>query len=99
VSDKLDPQLLALVEQSEAGQLDSQSVVDVLVGLDAPLDPARSRDLTARGLTIRSEIGTVLTGSIQLQDVARLAASEHVIRVDASTPLYREPHGGGEGPP
>lgn len=93
---KLDPQLADLVERTESSRGDAAAMVDVLVGLATPLDAAIRADLVARGLRMRSEIGTVLTGSVPLRDVRRLAQSPHVLKLEASTPLYREPTNHGE---
>lgn len=96
MSNKLDPQLADLVGQSEAGGDDRTASVDVLVGLDAPLDAATRADLIDRGLRVRSEIGTVLTGSVMLQHVRRVADSPRVVKIEASVPLYRERTPSGE---
>lgn len=93
---KLDPHLADLVEQAETNRGAAATTVDVLVGLATPVDAAIRADLTARGLRMRSEIGTVLTGSVPLRDVRRLAESPHVLKLEASTPLYREPTNPGE---
>jgi len=91
---KLDPNLAELVEGAAAG--DSGATVVVLVGLTSPLDASARVELEGRGLHIRSEVGDVLTGSVRLRDVVRLAASPLVKKVEASAPLYREPsHGEG----
>jgi hypothetical protein len=90
MQEKLDPRLLALVESAGTDAEASAGTVDVLVGLDLPLDASTRNDLTSRGLTLRSDVGTVLTGSIKIGDVARLARSERVVKVEASAPLYRE---------
>jgi hypothetical protein len=94
MAEKLDPRLLDMVQHADAGQSDSSATVDVLVAVDAPIDAAARRDLTARGLNMRSEVGTILTGSIRIGDVSRLAASSRVVKIEASAPLYREPSGG-----
>ena len=88
---KLDPRLAELVERAAAGAAAGDTPVDVLVGLAEPLDAAGRRDLEARGLRVRSDTGTVLTGSVALRDVVRLAESPHVKKLEASAPLYREP--------
>jgi hypothetical protein len=94
MAEKLDPRLLDMVQHADAGHGDSAATVDVLVAVDAPIDAAARGDLTARGLNLRSEVGTVLTGSIRVGDVNRLAASSRVVKIEASAPLYREPSGG-----
>jgi hypothetical protein len=88
--EKLDPRLLELVERSNQDVGESARVVEVVVGLDAPLDSGIRRDLVARGLSPRSELGTVLTGTIKLGDVSELADSPRVVKIEASAPLFRE---------
>jgi len=97
VREKLDPRLLELVEQADAGLLPPATTVDVMVGLDVPIDAAIRDELASRGLSLRSMIGTVLTGSIRLVDAERLAAFERIVKLESSAPLYREPSRGGEG--
>ena len=94
MAEKLDPRLLDMVQHAGTGDEDNAASVDVIVGLDAPIDDAARRDLMKRGLALRSEIGTVLTGSVRITDVGRLADSVHVVKIEASAPLYREPTGG-----
>jgi hypothetical protein len=86
VNEKLDPALEAIVETAGA----TADRVDVLVGLDVPADDPVLADLTARGLAPRANTGTVLTGSIATDDVARLAESPHVVKIEASAPLHPE---------
>jgi hypothetical protein len=91
---KLDPRLAEIVSRSRSrrrGRDSAPATVDVLVGLDVPLDESTRADLIARGLRLRSEIGTVLTGNVSLGDVAKLADSPHVTKIEASAPMYREP--------
>jgi hypothetical protein len=84
--EKLDPMLRDLVERADV----RPAAVDVLVALDAPLDSRSRRDLAERGLTVRSDVGTIVTGSIELGDVGRLAESEQVVKVEAAAPLFPE---------
>jgi hypothetical protein len=91
MSEKLDPALRDLVDHAEAN---AAQPVDVLVAVDTPMDPELGRELLERGLHVRSEIGTVLTGSINVQDVDRLADSDRVVKVESSAPLFREPTAG-----
>jgi hypothetical protein len=97
VREKLDPRLLELIEQADAGLVEPSTTVDVLVGLDVPIDASIRSELASRGLSLRSAIGTVLTGSIRVVDAERLAASERIVKLESSAPLYREPSRGGEG--
>lgn len=94
---KLDPRLLEMVQQAQAGVREAAATVDVMVALSTPLTPALRRDLKTRGLNLRSEIETILTGSIRLSDVSRLAGLAQVVKIEASSPLYPEVPSGGEG--
>lgn len=90
MSEKLDPGLLDLVEQAERGVVAGTAIVQLLIGLNAPLTPADRNDLIARGLRVRSEIGDVLTGSIAVGQLRALAASPHVVKLELSAPLFPE---------
>jgi hypothetical protein len=90
VSEKLDPGLLDLVEQADRGIVAGTAIVQLLIGLNAPLTPADRNDLVARGLRVRSEIGDVLTGSIAVGQLRELAASPHVVKLELSGPLFPE---------
>jgi hypothetical protein len=90
MSEKLDPGLLDLVEQAERGVVAGTAIVQLLIGLNAPLTPADRNDLVARGLRVRSEIGDVLTGSIAVGQLRELAASPHVVKLELSAPLFPE---------
>lgn len=85
MNEKLDPRLEEILESD-----DHIDQVDVLVGLRVPIDDEIRTDLVSRGLTPRSEIGTVLTGSIARADVQRLAESAHVTKIEAGAPLFPE---------
>jgi len=88
---KLDPRLAALVEAARSGAPEAAERVDVLVALVAPMDDAVRADLESRGLAVRSEVGTVCTASVTVEDAMRVAASPHVLTIEASAPLYAEP--------
>jgi hypothetical protein len=88
MTEKLDPNLLALVESATTSERDQ--AVDVLVAIDRPADPDLLRELEARGLSIRSTIGTILTGSVKVSNIARVAEYPAVIKLEASVPMYRE---------
>lgn len=90
MADKLDPRLSELVESADSGDGDRLAPVDVLVAIDIELDDAVRDTLTSRGLTVRSELGTILTGSIKIGDVQRLAESSNVVKLEAGTSLYPE---------
>ncbi len=91
---KLDPRLAEIMTRTGSRRRGrgAPDTVDVLVGLEAPLDDASRADLIARGLRLRSEIGTVVTGNISVSDVSGLAESPHVTKIEASAPMYREPN-------
>lgn len=93
MAEKLDPRLLEVVERAEAGSADAEAVIGVLVGLNAPLNEKSRKDLISKGLTLRSEIGTVLTGSISVKDVVSVAGSPSVVKLEMSGPLYPEKSG------
>jgi hypothetical protein len=88
LAEKLDPGLLALVET--AGPEERERSVDVLVALSRPADAELVDALSKLGLRTRSTIGTILTGSIDVGNVSRLAESPDIIKLESSTPMYRE---------
>jgi hypothetical protein len=95
MSNKLDPKLRELVEMIDAGDVEP-GPVEVIVGLDRPMEPADEAELRRRGLRVRSDIGDVLTGIILSDRIRELAEAPHVLKVEASTQLFRET--GGEFP-
>lgn len=90
MAEKLDPRLLELVQAASGDAAAQRVATDVLVALDAPIDDRVRRELTDRGLRIRSEIGTIVTGSINVGDARRLARSARVVKVEASGPMYQD---------
>ena len=88
MTEKLDPNLLALVESATTAERDK--AVDVLVAIDRPADPGLLRELEALGLATRSSIGTILTGSVNLSNISRVADYPAVIKLEASVPMFRE---------
>jgi len=96
---KLDPRLLEAVERTVANIAERERLVDVLVALNRPLDSVVRGDLTGRGLSVRTDAGTILTASVALGRVNAVAESPHVLKLELSSPLFGEPGGsGGEGP-
>ena len=89
MSPKLDPRLLELLESTSATSTPTR-LIDVLVGLDTPLTPELRDDLGRRGLSVRTDASTVLTGTVALHDLARLAESPRVQQIELSAPLYTE---------
>jgi len=92
MSDKLDPNLRALLESAGATAAASaqQEPVPVIVGLSAPASPMEIDALRERGLNVRSVIGDVLTGTVPLAKISRVADHGLVTKIEASTPLYPE---------
>jgi len=85
VSEKLDPNLQALVEGP--GQ---QTAVQVIVGLSAPASEPQLDALRQSGLQVRSVIGDVLTGTAEVAKIPEIAQHDLVTKIEASAPLYPE---------
>lgn len=83
---KFDPALLEKVESSSASEQDE--VLDIMVALARPADEHELEQLRKAGLELRSIIGDILTGSIKLGRLSKLADSALVIQIEASRPLY-----------
>lgn len=96
MTEKLDPTLLSLVESDEArddaakDRAGSAPTIDVLVALTRRADAELLADLASRGLSVRSVVGDILTGSVDRGNVRNLAAADDVVRIDASVPMYLE---------
>lgn len=90
MTDVLDPRLLDMVERMVPGSGAEAQPVEVLVGLTQPLDDALRAQVQACGLNLRSEVGDVLTGVINLGAVGALSALDCVLRIEASSPVHRE---------
>lgn len=84
---KLDPVLAAMLDDP-LHEADREVVV--MVGLAAAATDAVLAELRGRGLTIRSTIGDVLTGTATLGRVAAIAAHPAIVRIEAATPLQPE---------
>lgn len=80
---KLDPVLLDVVQQG--GSADDE--LTVIVSLARPADDAMLADLAEAGLTVRSTIGDILTGSIRRDRLPDLAADERVVVIEGSRDL------------
>lgn len=85
---KFDPVLLELIETCSATE--ANKTLDVLVGLSKAADETELNRLREIGLDLRSTIGDIVTGSIKICDLSRLAASPLVIQIESSRPLYAE---------
>lgn len=96
MTEKLDPSLKARVEAlavgagAAGGGIEAADIVEVLIGLDGPASDAELAALKASGLTVRSVIGDVLTGTIAAGAVAGVAAHPKVVKIEASGALQME---------
>lgn len=91
VTEKLDPDLKARIEALGAGGgIEAADTIEVLIGLDRPASDADLAGLKAAGLTVRSVIGDVLTGTIPAGQVASVAANARVVKIEASRALQQE---------
>lgn len=100
MTEKLDPNLKARVEAlavgagaaggRESASIDAADMVEVLVGLDGPASDAELAALKASGLSVRSVLGDVLTGTIPAGRVAGVAAHPKVVKIEASGGLQME---------
>jgi hypothetical protein len=88
MTQKLDPNLLAIAEEAQS----SEGLVEVvvIVGLNAPAAPEDIAELQERGLATRSTIGDIVTGKIAIQNLSRLAECPLVKKVESSGPMFRE---------
>jgi hypothetical protein len=93
MSDKLDP---ALAELLADPQIDIDRTIAVLIGLRAPASDVVLQELRDRGLTLRSVIGDVLTGSAPLSRMGAIAQQPEVVRIEVGGVLLPEtlPPGG-----
>jgi hypothetical protein len=80
---KLDPVLADLVEHPEA----APPSVAVMVALDIDPHEPEFASLEAAGLHRRSVVGDVVTGSIAVEDLPRLAAVACVVAVQGGGAL------------
>lgn len=88
VTEKLDPNLKARVEAGSGAE--AGDVVEVLIGLDRSASDGELAALKAAGLTVRSVIGDVLTGTVPVAAVAAVAAHPRVVKIEASGSLQPE---------
>ncbi len=87
MGDKMDPKLLELLEDAS---VEPARQLELMVALTSDIDDAIRAELLARGLRIRSELGTILTGSAPVENLARVSDSPHVLKLELSAPMYRE---------
>jgi len=96
LSTKLDPSLAMIVELAQAGDptvsMDNAeaAVVSVMVALSRPASGADLARLTSAGLTVRSEIGDILTGTIPVDRLEAVAADPNVVAIEGSRPMAPE---------
>jgi hypothetical protein len=91
MNDKLDPALEERLERAAAAPgKPGEDRVDVIVALRQPADEATLADLATRGLGVRSVVGDILTGSVDLTSVADLADSDDVVKIDGGGSLATE---------
>lgn len=96
MNEKLDPQLLGMIEfqESLAGTspiLEFQlAEVDPSVPILAEVEPGAAAELADIGLTVRSTFGSVVTGAIALSQLPVLAEHPAVRRLEASRPLQQD---------
>lgn len=91
MDEKLNPVLQERVERalSAAGGQDVDRI-DVIVALRRPADEDTLADLADRGLGVRSVIGDILTGSVEMTAVPMLAESDEVVTIEAGGLLTLE---------
>jgi len=86
---KLGPQLLERLElRTELSGAEEEVVV--LIGLNTTATPELLDDLQSRGLSVRSTVGDVLTGTVPLDRLQELSEHENILKIDASSPVFPE---------
>ena len=84
---KLDPTLAAMLDDPLQ---EADREVVVMIGLASEATDAVLADLRARGLTVRSTIGDVLTGAAPLGSITAIADHPAIVKIEAATPLHPE---------
>jgi hypothetical protein len=82
-SPKFDPALAATLSQG----IDANTVLQLLVGLSRPPEPALQARLAAAGLQLGSAAGDVLSAEARVADLPAIAALPEVLRIEASRVL------------
>ena len=94
MSGKLDPQLAQIAEESAAAEgqfgMAAPETVTVMVALLTAPDAAALQRLAAAGLTVRSAVGDVVTGTIPANRLAAVAAQPDVVAIEGSRPMAPE---------
>jgi hypothetical protein len=88
MTQKLDPNLLAIAEEAQSSE--GLEEVVVIVALSGPAAPEDIAELEERGLMTRSTIGDIVTGKIAIHNLSRLVESALVTKVESSGPMFRE---------
>lgn len=85
---KLDPILAAMLDDPLA---EADREVVLMVGLAGAATDQTLAELRGRGLSVRSVVGDVLTGTAPLGRVAAIADHPAIVKIEAATPLQPEP--------
>jgi hypothetical protein len=89
VLDKLDPDLLRLAQEQAVGHESAASVRVMLALRNAP-DAADVARLESCGLSMGSAAGDVLTGTVPVSALERLARDPLVVKIEGSRPMEPE---------
>jgi len=87
MSTKLDPALAAMLDDPQA---EADREVVVMVGLAQQATEQTLAELKARGISVRSVLGDVLTATAMLGRIGEIAAHPAIVKIEASTPLHPE---------
>lgn len=87
---KLDPELARMAEDCRRNNMSDLTEVVVMVALAAPPDASDTAALEAAGLTVRSQVGDIMTGTIAVDHLEAVAAHPSVVAIEGSRPLDPE---------
>jgi hypothetical protein len=94
VMDKLDPDLLRLSQEQAVGHEsvghESGATVRVMLALRNAPDAADVARLESCGLSMGSAAGDVLTGTVPVSALSRLAQDPLVVKIEGSRPMEPE---------
>lgn len=82
-AEKIDPALLAVVQDPEPGR-QAATYVDVLIRTRGEVNAAQRAALEAKGARIGSVMGDVLNASVPVQAVSGMASLDFVLRLELS---------------
>ena len=88
MNDKLDPTLRSIADNPPS--LEASRELQVIVALSGEADDETIKLLKSCGMSTRSVIGSIVTGSISVENLTNLAGCESVVKVEGSGPLYLE---------